>query len=89
MPAVAQFSSGAVKGDVFYVAGGELPPSSAPVVVKNLWMYYVPTDTWVSGAHTCQPRSRRRLAPACRSALVSKLHPGFSGPALAYLSIHI
>ena len=50
MPAVAQFSSGAVKGDVFYVAGGELPPSSAPVVVKSLWMYYVPTDNWVPGA---------------------------------------
>jgi hypothetical protein len=50
VPAVAQFSSGAVKGDVFYVAGGELPPSSAPVVVKNLWLYYVPTDTWVAGA---------------------------------------
>ena len=50
MPAIAQFSSGAVKGDVFYVAGGELPPSSAPVVVKNLRMYYVPTDTWVAGA---------------------------------------
>ena len=47
MPAVAQFSSGAVKGDVFYVAGGELPPS---VVVKNLWLYYVPTDTWAAGA---------------------------------------
>ena len=68
MPAVAQFSSGAVKGDVFYVAGGELPPSSAPVVVKNLWMYYVPTDTWVSGAL------------ACRSALCSQHNPGFSGP---------
>jgi hypothetical protein len=50
MPAVAQFSSGAVKGDVFYVAGGELPPSTQPSVVKNLWLYYVPTDTWVAGA---------------------------------------
>ena len=74
MPAVAQFSSGAVKGDVFYVAGGELPPSSAPVVVKSLWMYYVPTDTWVSGAHTCH--RRRRLA----LALCSQRDPGFSGP---------
>ena len=68
MPAVAQFSSGAVKGDVFYVAGGELPPSSAPVVVKNLWMYYVPTDTWVS------------CALARRSALISQHNPCFSGP---------
>ena len=50
MPAVAQFSSGAVKGDVFYVAGGQLPPNTSPVVVKNLWTYYVPTDTWVAGA---------------------------------------
>ena len=50
VPAVAQFSSGAVKGDVFYIAGGELPPSTTPVVVKNLWLYYVPTDAWVAGA---------------------------------------
>ena len=62
MPAVAQFSSGAVKGDVFYVAGGELPPSSAPVVVKNLWMYYVPTDTWVSGARANAAVALPRLA---------------------------
>ena len=50
VPAVAQFSSGAVIGDVVYVAGGELPPVITPVVVKNLWLYYVPTDTWAAGA---------------------------------------
>ena len=70
MPAVAQFSSGAVKGDVFYVAGGELPPSSAPVVVKNLWMYYVPTDNWVSGARAVAAVASPRLAAPPRP------HPG-------------
>ena len=71
MPAVAQFSSGAVKGDVFYVAGGELPPSTTPVVVKNLWLYYVPTDTWVAGAdrRPCQ----RRIAPARGTAPASSI----------------
>ena len=67
MPAVAQFSSGAVKGDVFYVAGGELPPS---VVVKNLWLYYVPTDTWAAGADR---RPWPRLAALAGSAAASPI----------------
>ena len=62
MPAVTQFHSGAVKGDVFYVAGGELPPSPTPVVVRNLWLYYVPTDTWVAGADR-RPRPRLAAPP--------------------------
>ena len=64
LPAVAQFSSGAVKGNVFYVAGGELPPSTTPVVVKALWLYHVPQDTWAAGA-TARERQWPRWTGAC------------------------
>jgi hypothetical protein len=48
VPSIVHFASGSVKGNVFYVAGGQ-QSYPAPVATNAVWMYNVVADSWQAG----------------------------------------
>jgi hypothetical protein len=62
-------TAGAVKGNYFYVAGGEAP---AGTYKNSVYIYDCIAGTWAAGKAQLLARSSRRARP-CRAALCRRL----------------